>query len=111
MQVLAMKAFGVNVFAAWFPDAIVGIVTLITLYLIGEKHFSHRFGLLWILVYAGFEIAEITCPTKYTEESSSINFKRSVQYGLGVLKVSIFYFLQKAKLGKFKIFEGIEPGK
>ncbi len=53
MQVLAMKTFGINAFAARFPDAIVGIVTLITLYLIGEKHFSHRFGLLWVLVYAG----------------------------------------------------------
>lgn len=53
MQVLAMKAFGINAFAARFPNAIVGIVTLITLYLIGEKHFSHRFGLLWVLVYAG----------------------------------------------------------
>ena len=60
------------------------------------------------IFYAGFEIAEITCPTKYEEESSSINFKRSAQYGLGVLQVSMLYFLQKAKLGKFKIFEGIK---
>ena len=41
----------------------------------------------------GYEIAEITCPTTYTEESSSINFKRSVTYGLGVLKTSWLYFL------------------
>jgi len=60
------------------------------------------------IFYAGFEIAEITCPTKYEEESSSINFKRSVQYGLGVLQVSMLYFLQKAGLGKFKIFMGIK---
>lgn len=59
------------------------------------------------IFYAGFEIAEITCPTKYEEESSSINFKRSVQYGLGVLGVSMQYFLQKAGLSKFKIFDGI----
>jgi len=55
---------------------------------------------------AGFEIAEITCPTKYFEEASSINFKRSSIYGLGVLKVSIQYRLQKwglAKLAYLKI--------
>lgn len=44
----------------------------------------------------GFEIAEITCPTKYFEEASSINFKRSAEYGLGVLGVSIRYFLARA---------------
>jgi hypothetical protein len=47
------------------------------------------------IFYAGFEIAEITCPTKYFEEASSINFSRSVKYGLGVLKVSVTHFLQR----------------
>ena len=53
MQVLSMKLFGVNEFAARFPDAMAGVVTLIILYLIGEKLFSRRFGLIWVLVYAG----------------------------------------------------------
>lgn len=44
---------------------------------------------------AGFEVAEITCPTKYFEEASSINFKRSSIYGLGVLKVSLKHFFSK----------------
>ncbi|MFN4006449.1 MAG: glycosyltransferase family 2 protein [Chitinophagaceae bacterium] len=44
---------------------------------------------------AGFEIAEVTCPTKYFEEASSINFRRSVKYGLGVLRVSWGYFLKR----------------
>jgi glycosyltransferase involved in cell wall biosynthesis len=57
------------------------------------------------IFYAGFEIAELTCPTKYFEEASSINLKRSTQYGLGVMGVSIKYFLQKIGLAKFKIFE------
>jgi glycosyltransferase involved in cell wall biosynthesis len=57
------------------------------------------------IFYAGFEIAEITCPTKYFDEASSINFRRSVKYALGVILVSISYFLQKTKLFKFKIFE------
>jgi glycosyltransferase involved in cell wall biosynthesis len=43
----------------------------------------------------GFEIGEITCPTKYFEEASSINLSRSVTYGLGVLRVSFLYFLNR----------------
>lgn len=57
------------------------------------------------IFYAGFEVAEITCPTKYFKEASSINIHRSTVYGLGVLKVSFQYFLQKIHLAKFKIFQ------
>jgi len=57
------------------------------------------------IFYAGFEIAEITCPTRYLEEASSINLKRSTIYGLGVLKTSLQYRLQKMRLGKFSIFK------
>lgn len=56
------------------------------------------------IFYAGFEIAEITCPTKYFDEASSINFTRSAKYGIGVIGVSFAYFLQKTGLGKFRIF-------
>jgi glycosyltransferase involved in cell wall biosynthesis len=56
------------------------------------------------IFYAGFEIAEITCPTKYFEEASSINFRRSTIYGIGVLLVSLKYRLQKWGIAKFKIF-------
>ena len=52
----------------------------------------------------GFEIGEITCPTKYFGDASSINFKRSLQYGLGVLSVSVQYFLHKNKIYKSKLF-------
>jgi hypothetical protein len=47
------------------------------------------------IIYQEYEIAEITCPTRYFEEASSINFKRSVVYGLGVLRVSIVHLLCK----------------
>jgi glycosyltransferase involved in cell wall biosynthesis len=47
------------------------------------------------IFYAGFEIGEVTCPTKYFEEASSINFARSTTYGLGVLWTSIKYRLAK----------------
>ena len=56
------------------------------------------------IFYAGFEIAEITCPTKYFEEASSINFRRSAKYGLGVLGTSFIHFFSKIGLLKSKIY-------
>jgi glycosyltransferase involved in cell wall biosynthesis len=56
------------------------------------------------IFYFGFTIGEVTCPTKYFEEASSINFSRSVKYGLGVLRVSLSYRLQKWGLANFAIF-------
>ncbi|MBU3659310.1 MAG: glycosyltransferase family 2 protein [Flavobacteriales bacterium] len=57
------------------------------------------------IFFAGYEIGEVTCPTKYFDEASSINFKRSVQYGLGVLGVSISYRLAKWKIYTSSIFK------
>ena len=56
--------------------------------------------LLAQVFYAGYEIAEVTCPTKYFPEASSINFSRSLKYGLGVINVSVQYFLAKAGIMK-----------
>lgn len=56
--------------------------------------------------YAEYEIAEITCPTKYFTEASSINLKNSFIYGLGVIKTSLQYRLQKWGVVKLKIFKG-----
>ncbi len=55
--------------------------------------------------YKGYEIAEVTCPTKYFEEASSINFRRSSIYGLGVLRTSLFYCLTKLGLMQWKILK------
>ncbi len=63
--------------------------------------------LLAQIFYGGYEIAEITCPTLYFKEASSINFKRSLIYGLGVLRVSVQYALQKMGWVRFKLFQGI----
>jgi len=57
------------------------------------------------ICFEGFEIAEVTCPTKYFEEASSINFSRSITYGLGVLGVSFGYFFQRSGLYKSKIYQ------
>jgi 4-amino-4-deoxy-L-arabinose transferase-like glycosyltransferase len=53
MQVLSMKIFGVNEFAARFPNAIIGILTLIIIYSIGKKLFDKSFGFIWAFVYFG----------------------------------------------------------
>jgi glycosyltransferase involved in cell wall biosynthesis len=57
------------------------------------------------IIYFDFEIAEVTCPTKYFEEASSINFKRSAIYGLGVMGVSIRHRLCKWGLSKSRIYQ------
>ncbi len=55
-------------------------------------------------VFFGFKIGEISCPTKYFDDASSINFRRSVTYGLGVLSTSARYVLQKWGIRKSRIF-------
>jgi len=56
------------------------------------------------IFYAGFEIAEITCPTKYFAEASSINLRRSIRYGAGVISVSFLYLFSKLGIIRAKIF-------
>jgi glycosyltransferase involved in cell wall biosynthesis len=63
--------------------------------------------LLAQIFYANYEIAEITCPTKYFDEASSINFKRSMIYGMGVLRVSVQYTFQKLGIARFRIFKNV----
>lgn len=57
------------------------------------------------IAFLDYEIGEVTCPTKYFKEASSINFKRSTIYGLGVLKVSILFRLAKWGIYRSKIFD------
>jgi glycosyltransferase involved in cell wall biosynthesis len=56
------------------------------------------------IFYLGYEIGEISCPAKYFEEASSINFRRSMTYGFGVIWNSIKYRLNKWKIIKSKIY-------
>ena len=60
--------------------------------------------ILALLFYNNYKIGEVSCPTKYFKEASSINFSRSCKYGLGVLSVSLKYFLAKRNIFKSKIF-------
>ncbi|HVP31020.1 MAG TPA: glycosyltransferase family 2 protein [Myxococcota bacterium] len=57
------------------------------------------------ILLAGFAIGEISCPTVYFEDASSINFRRSVTYGLGVLRTSLQFFLQRHGLARFPLFD------
>src|SRR6266568_7173304 len=65
-------------------------------------------------VFFGFRIGEVSCPTKYFEEASSINFRRSVTYGLGVVATTLQFVLQRIGLMRFRIFSAkgrrLEPG-
>lgn len=60
------------------------------------------------LCYAGYEIAEVTCPTKYDEESSSINFLRSLKYGTGCMITALQYFLSKRGLLDIRLFKQVK---
>jgi glycosyltransferase involved in cell wall biosynthesis len=66
--------------------------------------FSFDNEMLAQAIFFGYRLGEISCPTKYFEEASSINFSRSVKYGLEVLAVSLKFRLQRMKLMRFKIF-------
>lgn len=56
------------------------------------------------IIYADYGIGEITCPTKYFPEASSINFRRSMKYGIGVLGVSVKHFFQRMGILNSKMY-------
>jgi len=56
------------------------------------------------ILWQGWQVAEITCPTKYFDDASSINFTRSITYGIGCLATAMEYRLSKMKLVESKIF-------
>jgi glycosyltransferase involved in cell wall biosynthesis len=60
---------------------------------------------------AGYEIAEVTCPTKYFKEASSINLVRSITYGLGVIRVTVQYMLQNLHVVNYPKFKVDRPAR
>jgi hypothetical protein len=56
-------------------------------------------------IYFNYQIGEMSCPTKYFAEASSISFKRSVKYGLGVLWTSLKFRMQRMGMGRFRVFD------
>lgn len=78
-------------------------------YEIDSNDFVFDNEMLSQIIYFDYEVAEVTCPTKYFEEASSINFKRSAVYGLGVLRVSLVHRLCKWGLLKKKMYQAKNP--
>jgi glycosyltransferase involved in cell wall biosynthesis len=66
------------------------------------------------IIYFDFPVGEVSCPTRYFPEASSINFPRSLKYGLGVVITSVKFVLQKLGWAQFPIFSptgrGLKPG-
>jgi hypothetical protein len=63
--------------------------------------------MLALAIHAGFRVGEISCPTKYFPEASSINFQRSVVYGMGVLRTSVDFRLHRSRLRRSALFDAV----
>src|SRR6185437_12575783 len=74
-------------------------------YELGSDDFVFDNQMLSQIIYAGFPIAEVTCPTKYFKEASSINFRRSTTYGLGVLKTSLGHFFKRMVMNNSPLYK------
>lgn len=57
------------------------------------------------ILFRGYSVGEVSCPTRYADDASSITFARSIVYAAGVIKTTLMYFLQKNKLKRYAIFE------
>ena len=57
------------------------------------------------IIFFNFRMGEISCPARYFPDASSIDFHRSVVYGLGVMLTSMKFRLQRMRLGRFRIFD------
>ena len=73
--------------------------------LMNSDDFAFDNEMLVQAIYFGYRVGEISCPTRYFPEASSINFRRSVKYGCAVLWTSIRFRLQKWHIAKFRIFD------
>ena len=73
--------------------------------LMNSDDFAFDNEILAQVIYFKYRIGEISCPTRYFAEASTINFRRSVKYGIAVLWTSLRFTMQKWHLGKFRIFD------
>ncbi|XOV68108.1 MAG: ArnT family glycosyltransferase [Fluviicola sp.] len=105
MQVVSMKLFGVNAFAARFPNAVFGILYLITIYLIGRKHFSPKFGLIWALIFCGSLLPNAYFKSGIIDPSFNFFIFLSVYFMIRVISG-----LNEEKRGRLAILSGIFSG-
>jgi glycosyltransferase involved in cell wall biosynthesis len=78
--------------------------------LMNSDDFAFDNEMLAQAIWFGYGVGEISCPTRYFPEASSINFRRSVTYGFAVLWTSLRFRLQKWHLGRFRIFDSHAHG-
>ena len=76
-----------------------------TNYLNNSDDFVFDNQILAQIIYNGYEIAEITCPTRYEKDSSSINFSRSIKYGLGCMQTALLFLVAKRKFYTSTLFK------
>lgn len=103
LQVISMKLFGINEFAARFPNALFGIITLVTLFFMGKKLYSNKFGLIWSLLYLGSFLPHLYFKTGIIDPIFNFFIFLSV------------YFLARnltddTKKGKWALFSGLFIG-
>jgi glycosyltransferase involved in cell wall biosynthesis len=87
-------------YRAFSRDVLLGLPLLMN-----SDDFAFDNEMLVQAIYFGYRVGEISCPTRYFPEASSINFRRSVKYGCAVLWTSIRFRLQKWHISKFRIFD------
>ena len=99
LQAISMHIFGVNEFAARFPNAIIGIFTLLILYEIGKKIFDERFGLFWVLVYIGSILPHFYFKTAIIDPLFNLFMYAGIYYLFN-------YYADKYKI-KYILFAGL----
>lgn len=103
LQVLSMKIFGINEFAARFPNAIVGIFSLLVIFNIGKKLYDEKFGLLWVLVYAGSILPQFYFKTGIIDPLFNLFIFLGVYYFIVFcsleIKKNVFVFLSALFIG------------
>lgn len=105
MQALSMKVFGINEFAARFPNAVFGVLTLLTLYYIGKKLYNPIFGLLWSLCYLGSFLPHLYFKSGIIDPV----FNYFIFLGIYFLATAVAHYKQKGA-GKYALLAGIAIG-
>jgi hypothetical protein len=103
-QVISMKLFGVNEFAARFPNAIIGIITLLILFKIGKNQIDEKFGLIWVLSFIGSLLPHFYFKTGIIDPTFNLFIF------LGIYNLYKYYFNYKSKINKYLYLTGIFLG-
>ena len=104
LQVGAMKIFGINEFAARFPNAIFGFLYLITFYFIGKKHFTAKFGLIWALLFFGTMLPHLYFKSGIIDPVFNYFIFMSIYFMMRVIAK------EDVKMGKLAFYAGLFSG-